>query len=206
MNCAGPVDESFTFEANKIALNRRRLLFILCCFATQVSVAQPQAAYAFTHYSMLNGFASNEVNQIVQDRTGYLWIATNNGLQRFDGVEYKTFQHHNGDASGFPNNNILSEWADKQGRLFLLFAGGYAGIFNPVTFTYKACAVKPRNPSSLQTELRFIPDEAGHLFLLLRSRELLQYIEAKNEFSATENMIPLKLEWRITTMSQQPGT
>ena len=45
------------------------------------------------HYGLSTGLASNEVTNAYQDEAGYMWIGTNNGLQRFDGTRYKTFVH-----------------------------------------------------------------------------------------------------------------
>jgi ligand-binding sensor domain-containing protein len=69
---------------------------------------------------MTNGLVSNEIKSVVQDRTGYLWIASSNGLQRFDGVHYKTFLHVDGDPTTIPVNNIEQLLVDNDDNLWIL--------------------------------------------------------------------------------------
>lgn len=54
----------------------------------------------FRHYSVLNGMPSNTVWSIMQDRQGFMWFGTKNGLCRFDGYSFKTYQLDKGGANG----------------------------------------------------------------------------------------------------------
>jgi ligand-binding sensor domain-containing protein len=56
--------------------------------------AQPVKQYYFTHYTTESGLVSTEVNSVLQDDNGYIWVGTVDGLQRFDGSRFKTFQHN----------------------------------------------------------------------------------------------------------------
>ena len=69
------------------------LIYFLVYVHIQPGYGQAPPAFSFTHYGIENGLASNEIFSITQNQSGYLWIAANNGLQRFDGVHYKTFRH-----------------------------------------------------------------------------------------------------------------
>ena len=162
--------------------------------------------FSFTHYGSNNGLASNEINSVVQDRSGYLWIATNRGLQRFDGVQYKTFRHQEGNRYSLADNVLQQLLIDKDDVLWVLDAKGHVGRFNRSNFTYQPVAVKPRLTTSLGLEKRLIVDEFHNLFLLFRGRELIQYDKKKNEFSSAATLIPLPSQWGVTSMSQQPGT
>ena len=126
-----------TFE-NQTPKTLLRLLFsIFFCFFFFVLQAQVSSPFSFTHYSMVNGLASNEVTSIVQDRTGYLWISSNNGLQRFDGVQYKNFRHRNVEPKSLPSNIIAQVYVDKEDNLWVLSSFGDIGIFDKSSFTYK---------------------------------------------------------------------
>jgi hypothetical protein len=63
------------------------------------------------------GFRQNSVNAIAQTPDGYIWIATRDGLARFDGVRFKVFQKAN--APELPNNRLWSLFADAAGRLWI---------------------------------------------------------------------------------------
>jgi ligand-binding sensor domain-containing protein len=64
----------------------RRLLFILLAslFVCVCSTAQSVDQSGFTRYTRMDGLSNNSVSGIVQDPLGYIWIATNKGLNRFD--------------------------------------------------------------------------------------------------------------------------
>ncbi|RYZ28234.1 MAG: hypothetical protein EOO10_10230 [Chitinophagaceae bacterium] len=183
--------------------------FFLFVFFFSVSFlkAQETSLYSFTHYGMVEGLASNEIFSMVQDRVGYLWIATNNGLQRYDGTHFKTFRHHEKDLQSISSNVITRLFLDSKENLWLIFNSGDLGIFDRQNFTYKSIPVRTRNPDVLAfAEKRIIADEYGNTFLSIRGGELLKYNESKSQFGSITSFIPLKPEWGITSMSQQPGT
>jgi ligand-binding sensor domain-containing protein len=136
--------------------------------------AQPVTPFTFTRYTMATGLLSNEVRSVVQDRTGYIWIATNNGLQRFDGVHYKTFQHRDNDPTSLPANFLIQLLLDNDDQLWVVSADGQVGRFDKSKFTYTPVGAKAQKPGSIWAIKRLIKDDAGHLFsFLLEGAELL---------------------------------
>ena len=59
-----------------------------------------------THFDEFNGLSQRFVKQIVQDKTGMMWIATWNGLNRYDGYAFETVKPHVGDGSGIYSDRI----------------------------------------------------------------------------------------------------
>src|SRR5918993_768213 len=92
--------------------------------------SQPARQYAFTHFTTGNGLASNFVNGIVQDGDGYIWLATINGLQRFDGYKFQTFHANKNSPGSIPSDNVSMLHLDKKGNLWMVTAGNQYGIFN----------------------------------------------------------------------------
>ncbi|HEY0750648.1 MAG TPA: two-component regulator propeller domain-containing protein, partial [Chitinophagaceae bacterium] len=74
--------------------------------ALQVS-AQVIDEERFIRYTASNGLSDNYIREITQDSTGYIWIATNRGLNRFDGHQFKPFYKNSG-YNPIPDNNIYS--------------------------------------------------------------------------------------------------
>ena len=75
------------------------LLFLLL----QIRAAGQQSKqYAFKRFTVSNGLAANFVIRTVQDKEGYMWLATSNGLQRYDGNTFITFRNKKGDPTTIP--------------------------------------------------------------------------------------------------------
>lgn len=92
-----------------------KLLFRLVCFSCvylKVAFAQKPV---FKHYSRVNGLQSDYVNALYQDSKGFLWIASDKGVSRFDG---KDFLHFNTD-NGLPANMILNIAEDSSQNILL---------------------------------------------------------------------------------------
>jgi sensor histidine kinase YesM len=67
----------------------KKLLYILFTLSLSI-ISIAQEPYAI-HLSKTNGLPSNSVYNVFQDRKGFIWFATNTGLTRYDGTEYKTY-------------------------------------------------------------------------------------------------------------------
>lgn len=72
--------------------------------------------YTTSRITSLDGLSQNDVANIIQDSYGFMWIATNDGLCRYDGSEFKTF--YIGDA-GLETNLIQSLVEDKMGNIWV---------------------------------------------------------------------------------------
>lgn len=121
------------------------LLFLLCFF--QPVFSQQEKQYAFTHYSTANGLVSNTVYSIVQDKQGYIWMATIDGLQRFDGKRFITFRHSSTNPHSIPADFVPQLNIDKDGNLWL-YTGNKIGFFDPHTFLFTAVPVEDEDPSN----------------------------------------------------------
>ena len=60
----------------------------------------------FEAYGLAEGLSQEYVNALVKDRRGFLWIGTQDGLNRFDGYTFKHYRRHKKDPHGLPGNFI----------------------------------------------------------------------------------------------------
>src|SRR5579859_6464952 len=97
------------------------LLSILDLFLSIPSYAQLQ----FKVFDTESGLSNNLTTRIVQDRTGYLWVGTLYGLNRFDGYSFKAFRHNSNDDNSIADNRISALAVDKLNRIWI---GGALGI------------------------------------------------------------------------------
>jgi ligand-binding sensor domain-containing protein/signal transduction histidine kinase len=91
--------------------------------------------YIYEVWTTDDGLPMGVVNAILQTRDGYLWVGTEQGVARFDGVRFEVFS--TGTTQGLPNNRITSLYEDSEGALWLTTHGGLAvyrdGVFTAYT-------------------------------------------------------------------------
>ena len=82
------------------------------------------AHYGYQSWQTDTGLPQNTVHAIVQGRGGFLWIATEGGLVRFDGVEFRTYTRSN--TPGLPSDLIDDLMEDRTGAVWISTSGGLA--------------------------------------------------------------------------------
>lgn len=107
------------------------LLMLLSCMATYCD-AQPN--YKVSSYSKLNNSVSS-IRRIVRDGNGLMWFATNDGLYRYDGYEFKNFKSHSGDGVDMPSNHINNMYTSSEGFIWCLVSDR-AFIFDTRLYKY----------------------------------------------------------------------
>lgn len=73
----------------------------------------------FKHFTQEQGLSSNSVMRLLQDRQGFVWIGTNDGLNRFDGYKFTIFRHNPDDPGTLSDNWIDALCEDRQGNLWV---------------------------------------------------------------------------------------
>ena len=89
--------------------------------------------------SVEQGLSSSYVQDITQDQNGFLWIATSNGLNRYDAYDFKTFSHQANDSSSLGSNRIISLLVTQDGTLWV--GGLELNKFDAATQTFVRFAV-----------------------------------------------------------------
>ncbi len=115
-------------------MNRYRLLLtVAIIMLLHVSARAQQLRASLSHYSTDDGLSSNAIANIIQDDHGYIWIATWNGLSRFDGFNF--YNYKTGNASHIPNlhNRIYSLVSDHQQNIWMRMYDGRIFVLNRQT-------------------------------------------------------------------------
>lgn len=98
------------------------LAFLLFCILPAVKAQD----ICFEHIDNNNGLSQNTVQAIIQDRDGFLWFGTKNGLNRFDGEHFKTFKHIPGSEEGLGNSQVRCLEEDSDGNIWI---GTNSGLY-----------------------------------------------------------------------------
>ena len=83
------------------------------------SIPAQQSNFKFERFTINNGLSNNSVNCVLQTNDGYLWIATKDGLNRFDGQTFKVFKKNASQKNSLPENYIMFLYEDSKNVLWV---------------------------------------------------------------------------------------
>jgi signal transduction histidine kinase/ligand-binding sensor domain-containing protein/CheY-like chemotaxis protein len=101
---------------------RALLAGVLCLAVPMLARAAPEPP-AFQAFGVADGLPSNRLTGLALDREGYLWIATRDGLARFDGVGYTVYRHVPGQPGTLPGNFVQTVFVDSRDRVWVGIEG-----------------------------------------------------------------------------------
>lgn len=105
---------SYVFPGVKMICRFRQIIFFAVGCLLFPAVLQAQTYY-FDNYGVAEGLSSSKVYTVIQDREDYIWLGTEAGLSRFDGVSFQNFTPENGLAEG----GVYSMMQDSRGLIWL---------------------------------------------------------------------------------------
>ncbi len=150
----------------KSTLYIARIAFILLFFVSGVTQAQLNSDNLVL-YKEKEGLPALQVNDVLADRHGFLWIGTSNGLARFDGYEFKRFFFNPNDNNSFHGLTIWSIFEDRSGVIWVGAGPSYLNAYNPVTkrFTQYPFAHLLNRTEVTETDIRsIVQDKKGRIY------------------------------------------
>lgn len=153
---------------------RRRVIFAICALASLVPAARLTAQeYRFEYLGAKEGLTNLAVKNLYQDRLGYLWVSTEDGVFRFDGERFLAF----GPEEGLPQSSGVAFAEGPDGSLL---AGGEIGLFRLAGSRFAPLALPSSSVVSWMGGLR--SDGSGHTYVAT-DHGLLQLSESRGEYS-----------------------
>lgn len=151
--------------------------------------------YYFKNYQVSQGLSSNIITAITQDRKGFMWFGSRNGLNRFDGAAFKVFRNKPDDSLSLGSNSIFSLFEDVHEELWV---GTYKGIYiyNPQSETFR---LFNRIPAG---EVRYIRGDGQQHIWIISDLKLYCY----NERTLQLTVFPLGHDKLITLSVSTNGT
>ncbi|PVD54077.1 hypothetical protein DC498_01410 [Terrimonas sp.] len=136
--------------------------------------------YIFNRLSMSDGLLSNNVRAVWQDKTGYLWLGTENGLQRYDGNRFRTII----------NERTEQIFSDLANRVWIRM-GKRVGILNTTTFVFTPVAYENSEAIHNSSTIWLRKDASGNVCLQLTGKNYQYFDEETSSFSTRHN--PFKI-------------
>lgn len=106
------------------------VIIVLCSFLL------PAQQIHFRHLTIDDGLSQNAVLSIIQDSHGYMWFGTKDGLNRYDGYNFKIFQNDPRDSSTISSNYVTAAFEDKKGVIWVGTLNGELNIYNEVSGSF----------------------------------------------------------------------
>jgi two-component sensor histidine kinase len=128
--------------------------------------AVPTTALPVEWITVDDGLPQGMVRAILQDRTGYLWFATKDGLARSDGYGYTVFRHDPGDSTSISANHISALYEDRAGDLWIGTDAGAVDRYEPRTGAFVHMGRSdPTTPGISQAVRQFAEDGHGNMLV-----------------------------------------
>ena len=99
------------------------LLLAACLWGGPMARAEVPESPRLRVIGVADGLPSSNINGMAQDRAGYLWLATTDGLARYDGVGVRVWRHVPGDAASLPGNYVAAVHVDGDDRVWVAIEG-----------------------------------------------------------------------------------
>lgn len=148
------------------------------------SVEAQQQEIRFTHYSVENGLSQNSVLDVIQDRTGFLWVATQDGLNRFDGYRFLVYRGDFKNDKSLSSNHIRTFHLDSENNLWMGTFGGGITVFPAEGKDFLRLTANERSDSGLSDNFvtKFHEDNEGRLWVGTRNGGINQWIPGTKSF------------------------
>ncbi len=158
------------------------------------TVSLPAQDLRFQRYSMEDGLSDAGTyykESILQDKEGFLWFTTFNGLNRFDGRTFKIFQFDSNNPESLADNLCTSICEADDGKIWVISGGNGLSIFDPETEKFEHIKHDPKDPNSLCSNLlNFVnKDLDGNMWLGVRFGNVCFWSQQTGKFSPIQSQI-----------------
>lgn len=130
----------------------KALVFLLLLLAALPLWAQKKHI-RFRHLNIENGLSQNTIYDVLQDQRGLIWVATQDGLNLYDGHRFIDFHAKLDDPTSISHSYTRALAEDSQGRLWIGTWGGGLNLFNRADRTFTHIRHDANNPNSLSSDL-----------------------------------------------------
>lgn len=95
------------------------LIILWILLSVSQTVGQSLPNFWFEQLTIADGLSQNYVTAIEQDKNGFIWIGTKNGLNKYDGYEMTVYNHIQNDSTSIPHNYIVTLYRDSKDNLWI---------------------------------------------------------------------------------------
>jgi ligand-binding sensor domain-containing protein len=109
-----------------------QFIFLLLAFAICRPVAAQQGQYRFTRVNVTDGLSHNQIKTLFKDNSGFLWIGTISGLNRYDGYSFRVFMNDANDPTSLISSDVNKVFEGPDGKIWIHTWSGI-NVYDPIT-------------------------------------------------------------------------
>jgi len=161
------------------------VLIALCTnLSFPLHLSAQKTVFQFTNLSTDQGLNVPNVLKVLQDKQGYIWVATQHSLYRYDGYQFKRFKHDPDDPYSLADIYINSIYVDRKGVLWVGTDGGLAQ-YNAAKESFTNYFHQPNKPDSLSNNIvmSIVEDDAGSIWVATLGGGLNRFDRVKKTFT-----------------------
>lgn len=98
---------------------KAQILFLFSIYCFLIGSTPVMKAQTGKFYSTDKELSNSLINAVYQDRKGFIWIATENGLNKFDGTRFSIYRHNATDSTSLKNNYVRTLFEDSRGNFWI---------------------------------------------------------------------------------------
>lgn len=155
--------------------NTYLLLVVICFF--QIFRVTGQETTEIEKINKKQGLSSSRITGIVQDSDGFLWIGTQDGLNRYDGFDFRIFQKTNSNIS---SNDITDIIIDSQNKIWIATLGGGVNIYDKEKDRFKSLKNIASNPKEIISNQANVLFEDSKGFIWIGTNKGLEKFDSKD--------------------------
>ena len=146
----------------------------------------PKSGIQFNHLSLDEGLSQSVVTAILQDSAGFMWFGTQDGLNRYDGYEFKVYKNDPDDPDSLSSNFIKSMYEDQSGMLWIGTSGGGLNQFDRENDRFTHWTAGPKSADSISSNFitAILEDNDGTLWVGTLGGGLNRYDRTTGQFSS----------------------
>lgn len=156
-------------------MKRFPLLAVFCLFVISLSFAQTVQYQEPQIIGSLQGLSNTKVSNIIQDKKGFIWIGTEDGLNKFDGYYFHVYKTIEGDSLSLINNNINKLLIDSEDRLWV---GSITGLqyYNAQSDNFTTATLgQPDDVMKKSSFLWIMEDSRKNIWFSIQNHGVLRY-------------------------------
>ena len=153
------------------------IIFLLIIYHTTFLAQQK---YNFEHISIPDGLSNANVWHILQDKYGFLWIATADGLNRYDGYNFKIYKNDPSDKNSLPNNSTFSLMIDNEETLWVGTGTGFSK-YNRANESFQTFLPDSNRTGSTSNIIINIVQDSKNRIWLLTQDGIFQFDKKTNQ-------------------------